>query len=149
MDRNLGIAAVLLSGIAIAAIVVDLRGRESKPAAPVTPPEIVDKLVIDYAFQVMETLTKGAVSSCGTELAGQEADVTARVSIVNQTLTFTSVRFVKSEWNPPLMECVTKAFEGQKREPKADNVRTKFPENAEYEFEAHLAFAAPTLQYTP
>lgn len=149
MDRNLGIAAVLLSGIAIAAIVVDLRGHDSKPATPVTPPEIVDKLVVDYAFQVMETLSKAAVSSCGTELAGQEADVTARVSVENQMLTFTSVRFVKSEWNPPLMECVTKAFEGQKRDPKADNVRTKFPESAEYEFEAHLAFAAPTLQYTP
>ncbi|MBM4778476.1 MAG: hypothetical protein GQE15_12310 [Archangiaceae bacterium] len=148
MDRNLGIAALLLSAIAIAAIVVDLR-HESKPATPVTPPEVIDKLVIDYAFQVMESLSKGAVSSCGTELAGQEADVTARVSVANQTLTFTSVRFVKSEWNPPLMDCVTKAFEGQKREPKADNVRTKFPDNAEYEFEAHLAFATPTLQYTP
>ncbi len=145
-SRTLGIAAVVLAAAAIAIVlVVQSRQKQAEPVA--VSGEVIDKLVIDYAYQSMESLSRAAVTKCGIELAGQEADVTARVNVENQVVTLSKVRFTQSAWNQQTMECVTSAFEGQQRSPTADGVTTKFPEGSEYELDAHLAFASPTLQY--
>jgi hypothetical protein len=136
------------------------------PVTPAAPPaEFADKgfhaqgFAVDLAQQtpdlqaeVRQTVNAdadGAESTAGSplELAGQEADVTARVSVENQVVTLSKVHFTQSAWNQQTMECVTSAFEGQQRSPTADGVTTKFPEGSEYELDAHLAFASPTLQY--
>jgi len=145
-SRTLGVAAVVLAAVAIATVVIVQ--RRPKAAAPiVTSAEAIDKLVIDYAYQTMEGLSKGAVTKCGLELAGQEADVTARVNVQNQVVTLSKVRFTQSAWNQQTMDCVTGAFEGHQRSPTADGVAARFPEGSEYELDVHLAFATPTLQY--
>lgn len=145
-SRTLGVAAVVLAAVAIATVLIVQ--RRPKPAEPVVSTgETIDKLVIDYAYQSMESISKTAVTRCGVELGGQEADVTARVNVQNQVVTLSKVHFTQSAWTQQMMECVTQAFEGQQRSPTADGVVTKFPEGSEYELDAHLAFVAPTLQY--
>lgn len=145
-SRTLGVAAVVLAAVAIATVLIVQ--RRPKPAEPVaTTGEAIDKLVIDYAYQTMESVSKTAVAKCGLELGGQEADVTARVNVQNQVVTLSKVRFSQSAWNQQMMDCVTGAFEGHQRSPTADGVVAKFPEGSEYELDVHLAFASPTLQY--
>ena len=144
-SRTLGVAAVVLAAVAIATVLIVQRRPKVEPAA--STGDVIDKLVIDYAYQSMEAFSKSAVTACGIELGGQEADVTAVVKVQNQVITLSKVHFTQSAWTQQMMDCVTEAFEGKQRNPTADGVTTKFPEGSEYELDAHLAFVAPTLQY--
>lgn len=148
--RNLGLVAVTLAAIAIAAIIVDVRkGHSAKPVDKATAAnaDVLDKMVVDYAFQTLEGLTKSAVTSCGIDLVGQEADVTVKVRIEGPVMKFSDVRFGQSTWTNDRKGCVTKTFEGAERSPASDGVATKFPDGSEYEVDAHLSFLTPTLQY--
>lgn len=146
-SRTLGILAVALAAVAIATTLI-VRQQSAKPVEQTPSTDSVDKLVIDYAFHTMQLLAKSAVTRCGLDLDGQEADVTARVNVTNQVLHLSKVRFTQNAWSSEKMACVTREFEGQERNPMTDGVREKFPEGSEYEFDAHLAFVKPTLQYT-
>ncbi|MCU0696323.1 MAG: hypothetical protein MUC96_07335 [Myxococcaceae bacterium] len=149
--RNLGVVAVALAAVGIAgAVAVSQRGRQvDEPARALTPSnEALDKMVIDYAFQAMNGFGRQAVASCGSDLAGQEADVTAKVIVRGTAVVLTEVKFGQPAWNEERLKCVTGAFEGQQRDASADGVRTKFPDGSEYEVDARIAFQMPTLQYS-
>jgi hypothetical protein len=138
--------------VAIAAVFfVDSRQRRTfaQPDAQTPSTDTLDRLVIDYAFQTMQNqLARDAVASCGVDLSHQEADVSARVTVEAQNIRISKVRFTRNEWTPERLACVTGVFEGRERRPSSDGINTRFPEGSEYEFDAHLDFAAPALQYT-
>jgi uncharacterized protein YaiE (UPF0345 family) len=149
-SRNIGVVAVALAAVGIAgAVALSQRGKvpeERRAAAPSS--ETLDKMVVDYAFQAMNGFARQAVATCGPDLAGQEADVRARVVVKGSAVVLTEVKFAQGAWTPERLHCVTGAFEGQQRDAAADGVRTKFPDGSEYEVDARIAFQTPTLQYS-
>ncbi len=151
-SRSVGTNAIILAAVAIAAVFF-VESRQSRAAArpeqEALSTDTLDRMVIDYAFQTMQNqLAREAVASCGVDLSRQEADVSARVTVEKQSIRISKVRFTKNEWTAERLACVTGAFEGRERAPSSDGIRTRFPEGGEYEFDAHIDFAAPTLQYT-
>lgn len=144
--RNVGIVAVLLAAIAVGGVLFSV--KPARPAETTPSSDALDRLVMDYAFQVMRQETKQAVAKCGTDLAGQEADVTVVVSVKDSTLHLSKVRLTQSAWSQDRLGCVASVFEGYSRSPSSDGVKTKFPENSEYELDARLHFERPTLQYS-
>ncbi|MBL8922712.1 MAG: hypothetical protein JNJ54_27940 [Myxococcaceae bacterium] len=144
--RNVGIVAVLLAAIAVGGVLFSV--KPARPAEASVSSEVLDRLVMDYAFQVMRQETKQAVAKCGTDLGGQEADVTVVVSVTDATLHLSKVRLTQNAWTQERLGCVASVFEGYSRRPTDDGVKAKFPENSEYELDARLYFERPTLQYS-
>ncbi|MDX2013611.1 MAG: hypothetical protein SFW67_25685 [Myxococcaceae bacterium] len=149
--RNIGVLAVVLAAVGVAgAVALSQRTRplDDEPRAAAPSNETLDKMVIDYAFQAMNGFGRQAVASCGPDLAGQEADVSAKVTVKGSAVVLSQVKFGQSAWSEERVKCVTGAFEGQQRDASADGIRTRFPDGSEYEVDARIAFQLPTLQYS-
>lgn len=146
--KIVGVIAVSLAAAAIAVVLIVQRNSAGRVKDNVPESEVIDKLVVDYAYRALEQLGKSAVTNCGVQLVGQEADVTARVQVDKQLFRFSKVNFKRTGWTPELSDCVNKTFEGVERNPSTDGLAFKFPEGSEYEVDVRLAFASPTLNYT-
>ncbi len=146
--KILGVIAVSLAAAAVAVVLILMRPRPVPPTVSMEAAETTDRMVVDYAYQSMSKLAGTAVTTCGTELVGKELDLTARFRVEKQVLRFVEVKVNKTALTDAQTGCVRKVIEGAQRVPKDDGVKFSFPDDSEYEMDAVLAFAAPTLDYT-
>lgn len=146
--KIVGVIAVSLAAAAVAVALILSRPAPLPPQASLEGADTTDRMVVDYAYQSMSKLAGTAVANCGTDLVGKQLDVTTRFRVEKQTIHFVDLRVNQTGLTDLQVACVRKVIEGAKRSPKEDGVKHAFPEDSEYEMDATLAFATPTLDYT-